>query len=450
MTREELVAKVAKDAGISKVQARKVLDSFISIIMIQLKKGERVNLSGFGVFVIHSRKPRVGRNPQTGTAIKIAAKKVAKFSPGRELIASLVGRKGFYPDSVKPAAGSPATQKTAAKVVHRKKYAIVTVHYATDRKKENSGQSKILYGSERASSGKISMGKCEISVPLDRKLGSLHGRSWWRFIIRKDPRYEVLLEKTIEQNKKEYLKELNNGVKKTARKELFVFVHGFGVTFEDAARRTGQLAYDLGFAGPAIFFSWPSKGKISPLNYTADESSIEWSMRHLEDFLENTILKTGAQSVHLIAHSMGNRSLASAIETLAIKKGPGCFFHNIILTAPDIDLDTFVQLSKIIGGTAKRVTLYANSNDRALAISKGIHKNRRLGDSSPEPYVMPGVDTIDVSSIDTSFSGHSYYGENRSVISDLFSLITNDLPPERRFGLRALKTSLGLAWVFSP
>jgi len=83
MTKAELVAKMAKDADISKAAAGKALDSMIDGVKKTLKKGNKVSLVGFGTFSISKRKARTGRNPQTGATIKIAARKVPKFSAGK-------------------------------------------------------------------------------------------------------------------------------------------------------------------------------------------------------------------------------------------------------------------------------------------------------------------------------------------------------------------------------
>ena len=85
MNRGELIEKIAKDAKISKVQAGNALNSAIDGMTSSLKKGGKVTLVGFGAFSVTSRKARVGRNPQTGAALKIPARKVAKFVAGSEL-----------------------------------------------------------------------------------------------------------------------------------------------------------------------------------------------------------------------------------------------------------------------------------------------------------------------------------------------------------------------------
>lgn len=85
MNKGDLVAKIAKDAGITKVQAEAALGSFTGAITNALKKGEKVTLVGFLSFSVAHRKARTGRNPQTGAIIKIAARKVPKIVAGSEL-----------------------------------------------------------------------------------------------------------------------------------------------------------------------------------------------------------------------------------------------------------------------------------------------------------------------------------------------------------------------------
>jgi DNA-binding protein HU-beta len=85
MTKEELIAKMAASAGITKVAAGTALEAFTGAVTSSLKKGQRVSLVNFGTFTISKRKARMGRNPRTGESLKIPAAKVPKFSAGKEL-----------------------------------------------------------------------------------------------------------------------------------------------------------------------------------------------------------------------------------------------------------------------------------------------------------------------------------------------------------------------------
>jgi DNA-binding protein HU-beta len=85
MTKAELVGVIAKAAGITKDKAAKSLDAYETAVTKELKKSGKLVLVGFGTFSVVKRKARIGRNPQTGKAIKIAAKKVVKFKAGKDL-----------------------------------------------------------------------------------------------------------------------------------------------------------------------------------------------------------------------------------------------------------------------------------------------------------------------------------------------------------------------------
>jgi len=85
MNKTELIDAIATDADISKVAAKKALESFTENITSTLSKGGKVALVGFGSFSVTKREARDGRNPQTGATIKIAAKNVVKFKAGSEL-----------------------------------------------------------------------------------------------------------------------------------------------------------------------------------------------------------------------------------------------------------------------------------------------------------------------------------------------------------------------------
>jgi DNA-binding protein HU-beta len=89
MNKAELVSKISDDSGISRSQANAALNSFIEAVTKTLKSGSKVTLVGFGTFSVSKRNARTGRNPQTGAAIKIKAKKVARFKAGKELAAKL-------------------------------------------------------------------------------------------------------------------------------------------------------------------------------------------------------------------------------------------------------------------------------------------------------------------------------------------------------------------------
>ena len=86
MNKIELIAAVAEEAGMTKVDARKAIDAVLEVSKEELKKGDKIALVGFGTLGVVNRPARQGRNPRTGKTIKIAAKKVVRFKPAANIL----------------------------------------------------------------------------------------------------------------------------------------------------------------------------------------------------------------------------------------------------------------------------------------------------------------------------------------------------------------------------
>ena len=215
-----------------------------------------------------------------------------------------------------------------------------------------------------------------------------------------------------------------------------------------AARRTAQISYDLAFEGAPVFYSWPSQAKTSA--YTIDEQNIEWAQANLKGFLDEFFQRSGAQNVYLIAHSMGNRALTRAVASLLTEKPAlRSRLKEVILTAPDIDADVFKRdIAPSLTATGRPITLYASSEDLALVASKKVHGYPRAGDSGRGLVLIPGVETVDATLVDTSLLGHSYFAESRSVLSDMFYLIRRGQRADMRFGLDRVDDQAGRYWKF--
>ena len=85
MNKAEIIARIARDAGLTKSDALKAVDALVDNVTKALKKGDKVTLVGFGTFAISRRKARAGRNPQTGEPLKIPARRAPRFAAGKEL-----------------------------------------------------------------------------------------------------------------------------------------------------------------------------------------------------------------------------------------------------------------------------------------------------------------------------------------------------------------------------
>lgn len=355
------------------------------------------------------------------------------------------------PAAPPPAPAAPAATEKSAVVSN---YAVVRAYFATDRRRDLGKPPAQRFSAERSNDGTggdaaLAYGSCDISIPRDHRMGQLESPSLWRLEFREDPARHVVLLNAEVQDQENFFAALKTQVRASAGKSAFVFVHGYNVTFEDAARRTGQMAYDLGFDGAPVFYSWPSQGDLA--GYAVDENNIEWSTPHIAAFLADFLARSEAAHVYLIGHSMGNRGLARAVaELMAAQPMLAQKITDIILTAPDIDAAIFQHdIAPKLAGARNPVTLYASSEDLALAASKAVHGYPRAGDSGAGMLIVAGVETIDATGVDTSFMKHAYFAEKRSALSDMFYLIRNNARADQRF-LDPVDTPAGRYWTFKP
>ncbi len=326
-------------------------------------------------------------------------------------------------------------------------YAVVKVYYATDRAKTGASDPSKVYAGDR---GDLSLGFCTVSIPRDHRMGALEAPSVWRLEFSNDPEHFVVLLSVTEADQANFYQDVVARMKASPGKLAFVFVHGYNVTFADAARRTAQMAYDLGFDGVPVFYSWPSQASYAA--YKVDETNAEWAVVDFKNFLEQFARQSGADSIFLIAHSMGSRVLAGALKELVLED-PSIRpkFKEIIFAAPDIDADTFRRdIAPKIFTATRAATLYASSGDYALMASRTFAGYRRAGDDEGGVTIAPGLDTIDASNIRTDFIGHSYYGDSSSVLGDLRDLILFGKRPEQRKRLSPVAAGASRYWIFSP
>lgn len=294
----------------------------------------------------------------------------------------------------------------------------------------------------------LELGVCDVSLPPDHRVGQVETPSLLRLEFREDAEKHVIIQRTVRLPAEEFYEDLSAVVKKSTLGEAFLFIHGYNVGFEHAIRRTAQIAYDLEFDGAPICYSWPSQGETA--SYIYDEANVEWAVLQCEQLLRETKRRSGARTIHIIAHSMGNRILMQAMERMAQADEATPLFGEVVLAAPDVDAGAFRnRYFPAVAKLAGHVTLYASSNDRALRASTSIHGNNRAGLSGGNLVVIQGLDTIDASPIDTSLIGHSYYGNNPKMIRDLQTVVTKNTPAEARAWLkRVLRGPEYHYWVF--
>ena len=355
-----------------------------------------------------------------------------------------------------PSRGFPGPVADLTRPAPKNNFATVRVFYGTDRKPSGDSKPALYYGNER---GDLQYGYLDVTIPTAHKEAALETQPRWAEYIfdagETRSRY-ILLDKVVPRPKKQFIRELRDQIKDARSRDVFLFVHGFNNTFEDAARRAAQLGYDMDFDGTPLLYSWPSKG--SPMAYTADENTVNDSGLMLAEFLETIISESGARRVHVLAHSMGSRALIEAVRTYLATRAPENrkhIFGQMMFAAPDVDRSYFLHAVAPLEAAAERVTLYASDNDYALRGSQLFHEGARAGTAGATIIRLSGLDTIDMSSVPSDLLGHAYFAANSGAIFDLFRLLWRGDPPPQRCGMSD-RGSNGLTpagplsvWVFN-
>lgn len=295
--------------------------------------------------------------------------------------------------------------------------------------------------------GTLARGVCEVTVPNSHQRGQVERPSLLRFEIHEDQQKHIVLTSAIELSEDDFMQRLSGNVAASPARDMLVFIHGYNVDFESAVQRTAQIAIDLPFEGVPVCYSWPSQGSL--VGYTIDENNVEWTVTHLKEFLLELANESGAESINVVAHSMGNRAMTAALQQMQWQRPAESspLFDRVVLAAPDVDADRFRRdLAPALLDIANQVTLYASSDDQALQASMQVHGYPRAGDGGANIIVVPGVETIDVSGIDLSLLGHSYYGDNESMLRELYEVIRARLPAPQRNHLISRQSMAGIYW----
>lgn len=311
-----------------------------------------------------------------------------------------VGAQKFSPSAVSAAQVVAAETRTPATTVR--------VYYGTNRPQLNE-PSGIHYGT------------VDVSIPARHQFGELERPSLWRLEFRESAEKHVLLKSVTPLPGDRCLDQLRGDLARTRSPDLFIFIHGYNVTFEEAAMRTGQMTFDLRYEGIPLFFSWPSRGHLT--GYGSDLMQADRSASDLAEFLTRVAQESGARQVHLVAHSMGNRALVGALTQIS-GTNSGTRFDQVVFAAPDLDAGQFASdIAPRIRPVVRRATIYSSGSDLALWASRLWNRTVRLGQPGRYLSAITGlewVDVIDVTAVgfDWFELGHSAYGSELLVDLD--------------------------------
>jgi esterase/lipase superfamily enzyme len=312
----------------------------------------------------------------------------------------------------------------------------VTVYYVTDRKPTADRPPLSPYGTARSKD--VAYGVAHVSIPLNHTIGVMEEARKWKGQFSPNVARDVVFLDYASMTDRSFFDAMQHQTTDGGPHSALIVIHGFWTNFDEAIRRAAQVKYDIKFDGPVIIYTWPSYG--DGVLYVADENNAEWTVYHFRSFLLEFSREVKANT-DVIAHSMGNRILAHALEGLTDCSGRSpVHLNEVVLAAPDMDRETFCGIAESITGLATRITVYASRHDQALAISRNLHRGSRAGEAGPEIVLIKNVQTIDVGDVDKSFRGHSYVFENETVLTDIRSALHGDsVDKVRKLAARAIQ-----------
>lgn len=312
----------------------------------------------------------------------------------------------------------------------RQKFSKIEIHYGTDREQLGPRGAIQQFGDASVS---LSLGVCYVSIPHRHKPGCLETPRWW-LLEHPDPEDHVMLLEAFKLSEDAFIQSIKSAVERSTNKDVFLFIHGYNNSFEDAARRTAQVTYDLGFKGAVAMFAWAAKGGMDHYLVDHETATLE-SCNHLATFLKLLSDRFPDSKIHILAHSMGNLVLCRAIEELDRQSRAEPRFGHIVMAAPDVPARVFIgRYAEPLKRHAGSVTVYASSVDLALTISSQWLRrgDPRLGATKPTVTIVEGIDTVVADDFAKGLLNHAYYAEIQSIIHDLVAAIRLGYNPERR------------------
>jgi esterase/lipase superfamily enzyme len=256
---------------------------------------------------------------------------------------------------------------------------------ATTRQKSAQDPGE-MFGPELAAA--MSYGQIAVSIPPDgsREIGDIQ----WPASPPGDPHRDFVTVSTEYLDRPGFSAALAAVSKRLRRTKAMIFVHGFNNRFDDAAYRLAQIVQDSKAPVVPVLFSWPSRGVVSLDAYEYDKESAHQSRQALNDLLDTVALTPGIGEVTILCHSMGCLLTMEALQARAARSGKiGAKVRNVVLVAPDLDVNIFREQMPQMGSNRPRFALFLSQDDHALKLSKSIFGGAtRLGDINPEeePY----------------------------------------------------------------
>lgn len=256
---------------------------------------------------------------------------------------------------------------------------------------------------------------------------------------------------------------IDERLKWTRDKDIYLSVHGLENSFDDAIFRTAEVWHYGGRNGVAVAYTWPS-GYGGLLGYVYDRESAEFTVSHFKRVLKVIASCEQAQRVHIITHSRGAEVAMTALRELHIEAnakgldtGKQLKLETLVMAAPDIDWQVFQQRFKgeMLMNVPRRTVVYFSESDDALGFAQWLFNSvGRLGSMKvkqeaglPEIAQLADYDRIEFINCDVSGyrTTHNYVFAHPAVLSDLIMTVRDRLPAGSKSG-RPLEVPLRGVW----
>lgn len=346
--------------------------------------------------------------------------------------------------------------------------------YATDREPADSDDEELFYQNERGQVlrlgfAEIQMGEGDLTWEQARQVSLLKARTdefpvkvvnvtEWGIAGTTIPYWvDVYLaeEPPLPPNAEDRFAEaVNAQLSQSGSKDIYLYTHGYLVTFVNPLLVSAELWHFLGYRGAFIAYSWPATPHR--LAYIRDSDTAVSYARNLRLLLELLAEKTDAEEIHIIGYSNGTRLVVEALEQLALinQDKPEEEVHkdlrigNVILVGSDIDRAAFGNsLADGLLKVSRHLSIYVSEHDKALGVSRMLTNRRRLGelwgaeDNEIHPQARQALENlrgqmsfINVSEAEGSSSGngHHYFRQSPWASSDILMMLNYGLDPQER------------------
>ncbi|MCF6232981.1 MAG: alpha/beta hydrolase [Rhodobacteraceae bacterium] len=298
---------------------------------------------------------------------------------------------------------------------------VVSVNSANLRKvflittREASEVAGVFYSGQRAPN--LGFALVTVSIPPNHVSGELERPKK----LPPDPNTEfAIVDPVVFNSDSVFISHINRELAKLPPKdrEILFFLHGYNNTVSDSLLRIAQFSEDTGFSGIPVLFSWASAARVSRYIYDLNSALIA-RPRLLE--AAAILRRTDAKSYNLFAHSMGALLAMEAMvqaELAGKYNKNSSLLDNVMLAAPDIDIDLFRTQIGIFPKHKRNIFVFVSHDDRVLGFSRRISGGvERAGSANDAELAAMGVTVIDLSEVGNSTSGaHSKFAGSPEVV----------------------------------